>query len=383
MATQDPTRNWTAIPQTDAAQVQRLKVTDLLTGPAIPMLRTEGDPNGTLTGQAGQLALDYNTGTIWQNQDDATTWAVYITGGGGATVTTAAPITGDGSALDPVTYVDVLGQCLIGNPNEAVLAKPSVLTTTVAGGMLANKVAVSVDAATMEGTGLTAVPLKARGSFLGTQMFTASGTYTPTAGTRKVFVRMVGGGSGGGGAVSDATFVKRGAGGGSGVYVEKSVVAAPGLFITGGAVVIGAGGAGGTPGNAGTQGGDTTVVIQGTTYTARRGVGGQAATAGAASGVTQGGGNFPGSNGDVNVRGTSSESAAFWITSALGMSGAGGSNPLGGGGSGSTGTVSATGAAGSSEGFGGGGAGGVAAAASVDASGGAGAPGVVIIDEYT
>lgn len=86
MASQDPTRNWTNIPQGDAAQANRLKVTDLLTGPAVPVLRTDGDPNGTLTGTAGQLALDYATGILWQNVDDDTAWNVYIGGGGAGTV---------------------------------------------------------------------------------------------------------------------------------------------------------------------------------------------------------------------------------------------------------------------------------------------------------
>lgn len=103
-----------------------------------------------------------------------------------------------------------------------------------------------------------------------TQIINASGTYTPTAGTKRVRLRMVGGGGGSGSAVSTAGNSAGSGGGASGQYLE--VWLDPAGLITGGAVTIGAGGtAGTTAGGLPTAGGDTTIVINGTTFTAKKG----------------------------------------------------------------------------------------------------------------
>lgn len=92
------------------------------------------------------------------------------------------------------------------------------------------------------------------GRVLNTQIFSAAGasTYTPTSGTRKIRVRVIGGGGGGGCAATTSTNCAAGAGGSGGGYAE-------GIFTTGFAglaVVVGAGGASAAAGaNIGGNGG--------------------------------------------------------------------------------------------------------------------------------
>lgn len=90
------------------------------------------------------------------------------------------------------------------------------------------------------------------------QAFTASGTYTPSAGMLYAIIECIGGGGGGGAAVGTASQTYSGGGGGSGGYSRAIVSAASvGASKT---VTIGGGGIGGAPGaNNGTAGSDTSV----------------------------------------------------------------------------------------------------------------------------
>lgn len=79
------------------------------------------------------------------------------------------------------------------------------------------------------------------GRLINVQVFTASGTYTPTEGTKKIIVEAVGGGgSGASGAMNGSGFVSGGGGGASGCYA-KALVDASGISSV--SVTIGAGGA--------------------------------------------------------------------------------------------------------------------------------------------
>src|SRR3974390_3499403 len=92
---------------------------------------------------------------------------------------------------------------------------------------------------------------------LNQQVFTASGTYTPTPGMVNCDVECVGGGAGGCGAGAAAanTFIIS-AGGGGGGYARKFLAAA--VIGSSQTVTIGAGGLGGAAGaNNGGAGGDT------------------------------------------------------------------------------------------------------------------------------
>lgn len=96
------------------------------------------------------------------------------------------------------------------------------------------------DLVTLQANLNSAMLIAGTGRLLNTQSFRASGTYTPTAGTKKIRITMTGGGDGGGGcqaASSSETF--SGAGGGAGGTIIT-------MFTLTGAtnypVVIGSGG---------------------------------------------------------------------------------------------------------------------------------------------
>lgn len=210
----------------------------------------------------------------------------------------------------------------------------------------------------------------------------ASGTYTPTTGTKAVRVRMVGGG-GGGGAFHNGAAGGVGSGGSSGAYFEKWIDAAGN--VTGGAYVAGGGGAGATAtvgavtGGAGT---DSSVVVNGTTYTAKAGLGG---TAGAAYTTAPIGGAVNAGTSAGDLSGAQEAGKRGWFVStnsttiAFPCGGAGGNSLLGGGGQ----ERVADGNGNSANGYGGGGGGAVdTTAAGANRVGGSGTQGVIIIEEY-
>ncbi len=231
-------------------------------------------------------------------------------------------------------------------------------------------------------TGDTAGPIKYGSAqarlFLGSQIFTSGGTYTPTSGTKAVRVRMVGAGGGGGGAGGGTgTQAAAGGGGSSGAYFEKWID--PGAAITGGSVTIGsAGSAGSSSGGNGGNGGDTSVVIQGTTYTAKGGLGGTGTTAISNTNTFLGGDVGAGtSSGDAVTYSPGDAGLVIYVSSTnfWMIGGNGGSTPVGGGGIGGRNTAGTAGGN-----YGGGGGGG--SANGTGQAGGAGAAGKIIIEEY-
>jgi hypothetical protein len=157
------------------------------------------------------------------------------------------------------------------------------------------------------------------------QVFTSSGTYTPTANMKYCIIRAIGGGGGGGGSTATAG------------------------HVTVGALVSATGGLGGKVGNA-----INTTFLGGS---------GQAAT-----------------GGDFNGTGAPGGLSVSNATTGLAFTGYGGSTSLGGGGKASGSVLSSPGAAGV-DGTGGGGAGGMAVTA-LATTGGAGGKGIVIITEF-
>jgi hypothetical protein len=224
------------------------------------------------------------------------------------------------------------------------------------------------------------------GKYLGRQVFSATGTYTPTPGARQVKVRMVGGGGGGGpGAATGASQASIGSGGQSGQYAEWTLLGATApqgagtIPITGGTVTVGAAGA--SSGNGGT----TSAVVNGTTYS----------VGGGNAGVGQGPGSPTlGANTNPNVTAVANSpdlvtwgdgSPGFAFGSSFGSftegsGGNGGSSPFGAGGAGGQ-SGGAAGAA--AMGFGGGGGGAFNSASATAILGGAGTAGLVIIDEWS
>ncbi|EHP6057269.1 phage tail protein [Escherichia coli] len=201
------------------------------------------------------------------------------------------------------------------------------------------------------------------GRWVNTRVFTSSGTYTPTPGTKRIRVTITGGGGGGGGckAISNnETFF--GAGGGAGGTVITTLILTKDSYP----VTIGAGGAGGVSATNGFKGGDSSFG----SVIAPSGEGG------GKSGVTNtngGNGGVP-STGGINIIGGNGGDGQ---SGNIGVSGEGGTSYWGGGGrAGAGGGVS-----GKAYGSGGGGAY-DAGYSGTSMTGGKGAAGVCIIEEF-
>ncbi|BDT17805.1 hypothetical protein EC204B2_11460 [Escherichia coli] len=156
------------------------------------------------------------------------------------------------------------------------------------------------------------------GRWVNTRVFTSSGTYTPTPGTKRIRVTITGGGGGGGGckAISNnETFF--GAGGGAGGTIISIMTPTQNSYP----VTIGAGGAGGVSATNGTRGGNSVFA----SLIAPGGAGG------GKSGVTNtngGNGGVP-STGDINIIGGCGGDGQ---SGNIGVSGEGGTSYWGGGG---------------------------------------------------
>ncbi|WP_259279921.1 glycine-rich domain-containing protein [Enterobacter roggenkampii] len=221
------------------------------------------------------------------------------------------------------------------------------------------------------------------GRLINVQTFTASGTYTPTAGTKFVIAEVLGGGGGGGSnAATPSSGAAAGAGGASGAYaVCKHKPTGPV------SVVIGAGGAGGVSTAAGADGstGGTS------SYGAVSAPGGRGGPRGVAFNNFPTGGNVAtGSSGVTGsvIVGTLGTGGSYGILySDSNATGGGGANSIYGAGgiaitinSGGSGT--SQGADANGYGSGGGGAVSVHTATASSSRGGNGTPGIVIIWEY-
>lgn len=232
------------------------------------------------------------------------------------------------------------------------------------------------------GTNWISAATSSSGTFIKTQTLTAGTTYTPSTGTKAVFLRMCGGGGGGGGAKGGSSSADIGGGGGSGSYLEKFVT----FSVTAASYTIAigsAGSAGASSGGAGGAGGSTTFACDSNcssgsvTFTANGGNGGANLGSGTSvlpvSGGTGGGISL---NGDVNSAGQTGYSG-FRTSGTTGWSGAGADTPFGGGGN----QISAAGAGNAGSAFCSGGSGGVSFSTTGQA-GGAGKGGVIVVYEY-
>jgi hypothetical protein len=198
-------------------------------------------------------------------------------------------------------------------------------------------------------------------------------TYTPTAGTRALYVECYGAGGAGGGAATGSSSLSMGGGGGAGAFSAKWVT---GVIKASYTVAVGAGGTGasGTTGNAG---GDSTFDSP-SIVTAKGGSGGATQSAGtsavyllggAGGAVASGVGDSctPGSDGGNGARGSAS----------VGQSGFGGCASFGGG---FCKGVIATNDGNGGQVYGGGGSG--ALTTGTAKTGGAGANGIIRIWEF-
>lgn len=264
------------------------------------------------------------------------------------------------------------GQLIIGNtggtPTAATLTAGSNITITNAGG--------SITIASSGGSG----------RLLNIQTFTASGTYTPTAGLVNALIVCIGGGGAGGGTpIGSSAPIGAGGGGGSGGFSQSLV--SSGTIGASQTVTIGAGGAG-SSGAVGGNGGDTSV---GTIVIGKGGTGGalSSTAVSTAIGATLGGAGGTAGTGDIALTGTTGL-PGFWganlSTASAIISGAGGNSVYGNGatpvvwgGSGSMAGNSAT----ANTGAGGSGAFLLNSSGASARAGGNGGTGLVIIYEYS
>ncbi len=203
------------------------------------------------------------------------------------------------------------------------------------------------------------------GRLVNTRVFTSSGTYTPTPGTKRIRVTITGGGGGGGGckAISNnETFF--GAGGGAGGTIISIMTPIQNSYP----VTIGAGGAGGVSATNGTSGGNSVFA----SLIAPGGAGGGKV------GITNtngGNGGVP-STGDIRITGGNGGDGQ---SGNISVSGEGGTSYWGGGGR--AGAGGGGGVSGKAYGSGGGGAY-DAGYSGTSMTGGKGAAGICIIEEF-
>lgn len=295
------------------------------------------------------------------------TAAITTSGTGGINVTTGYLAGGTASAV-------VIGSGTILGLSNINLSSSN--TNAIAGSGTVQIAAVSFTgtSSTIQST-LTVTRFITRPSFsTKNQVFTSSGTYTPTAGMVFCQIEIVGGGGGSGGnANPGAGNVAVTAGGGGGGYARKIFTSATiGASQT---VTIGAAGTAGASGNnSGGAGGTTSV---GALISATGG-GGSAGSAGNAVAQSQNGGaGGVGSSGDINVNGGPGGLAVGFFSQAI-TGGYGGSSYFGLGQSqdvanaqGANDSIYGTGASGNA----------ITAAGGAFA-GAAGVAGAVIIQEY-
>lgn len=219
------------------------------------------------------------------------------------------------------------------------------------------------------------------GRLINIRVLTSSGSYTPTAGTKKIKVTAIGGGGGSGGLPATSSTQFSASGGGAGgsaavTLIDVSTLTFPLSYTIGAG---GAAGAGSPITNSGGSGGNTTFGPLtapgggGSTYGPLVPQGSTNITGNAAPGAVATGGNI------LNMRGSAGGYAFLFGQGSLVISGSGGNSLLGSGGFG-TGFTPPTRALGTGYGSGGSGIAIGSSAAAIDGT--AGTPGVVIVEEY-
>jgi hypothetical protein len=241
-----------------------------------------------------------------------------------------------------------------------------------AGDVVSGSVAVAV----YNGTRFILINPAYAGVLLNVQVFTSSGTYTPTPGTNSVMVEVLGGGGAGGGAVAQSSSqTNGGGGGGSGAYGRSRITSG----FSGATVTIGAGGTGVSGAN-GNNGGSSSF---GALVSAPGGVGGSVGLASASFPITVSGGQggSVSTGGSIeNSTGARGDTAIVTIVN-FGSPAAGASSRLGGGAIAIPNNATSPGNAATTKGAGGGGAFVIASGAAQ--AGGAGAAGLVIVHEFS
>jgi hypothetical protein len=304
---------------------------------------------------------------------------------GAPSITTTSPMTNTGFAIGMSAATDsVPGYLTAADHSKVTAAVPN--TTTVNGHALSSNVAVTaadLGLATVATSGsyndLSNKPtITMAGRLLKITYLTTSGTFTTTANTGTALVKMIGGGGGAGGAKTGAGYFKAASGANSGAYGEKllSVSSSYPYDCTVGAAGVG----GANTGADGTAGGYTSFVVGMTSYITAGGAPGDGDTdTVSAYAITPAQEVYsdctlmdfcsPGKIGGYGIR----------INSVKGSAGKGADSFLGAGGYGYSSAYPYPGDSGRGYGSGGGGGSNITGGA----AGGDGAPGLIIIEEYS
>lgn len=227
------------------------------------------------------------------------------------------------------------------------------------------------------GDGTNIIALYSPGSLIGPpKVFTSSGTYTPTTGTKSIIVEVLGAGGGGGGAaLITSGYASAGSGGGSGSYAKHYLSSLSSSYV----VTIGVGGTGGVGNASGNAGGTSSfgsIVIcpggfAGRSLVSSNTLGFTTIDSGTYTAIT--GGNIVSQNGN---------SSTFCLRTAnTGIGGYGSPSPYGSGGLAATATGNGVSPLANSYGAGGGGALNLSST-SINYTGGQGSNGIVIVWEY-
>lgn len=232
---------------------------------------------------------------------------------------------------------------------------------------------------TTDGTGFISLKSSSAG-VVNIQVFTSSGTYTPTTGMDYCIIEGVGGGGGGGGTSNcNGSQVSAGGGGGGGGY--SRLVASAATIGVSQVVTIGAAGIAGTSGaGTGGTGGNSSV---GSLLIAMGGPGGTGSTA-ATSVATQGANGGPSGTGTFSCVGSQGGDGIGSIAGGSGNFSCGGSggNSFFGGETNANSTTSGQQVGLTGQQYGGGGSGGSTSPSGSGVAGGAGFAGLIVITEY-
>lgn len=209
------------------------------------------------------------------------------------------------NSVNPGESVDVIDVPATLTPTNTLAVQRAGADTVNGGTSVVMSVARSVTRFTSDGVSKWTSEAVAQTPRQVVQVFTASGTYTPTPGMVSAVIETLAGGGGGAGATGNASFLTSGGGGGAGAYALKRVLAAD--VGASQAVTIGAAGAAGAAAGNGGNGGDTSV---GSLCIAKGGSGGAAGTSGS-FGTGGAGGLASASTGDFKVNGSTGETGPY------------------------------------------------------------------------
>jgi len=313
---------------------------------------------------------------VWQPISAFTTVTETLTGNSGGAVGVDGSNNINTIGAGSITVVgnpssNTLTTELTGLTNHAVLLGAGTSTiTSLAGGATGTVLAGNTGADPSFQT-LSSLPVF---TSINIQVFTLSGTYTPTANMQYCIIECVGGGGGGGGSAnSSSSVIAIAGGGGAGSYSKKFASAT--TIGSSQTVTVGTAGSGGASGNnAGSAGTGSSV---GSLCTTNGGAGGSGNNG--SSGVGGGAGGAAGT-GTFAIAGGSGYVGPTGPTSASVVGGGGGISFYSAGASDVYGSSGSSGA--NAPGYGGGGGGAYAYNATGAQAGGNGSAGVVIITEY-